>query len=201
MKTYLLLFFCLFGMISYGQGHLVPEKNDYKGESNQYYEAVFSLLYKGFSKKPTARFTSMPSFTNEYAFSVEKKNDDFIIKSNALSGNYWITPNKKEVKTISNQAKISQSLYNQINLLFELITLQTKEPEKIIFGNDGTIYYFSTTVNNKIKTGKTWSPNKETMLGRLVKLNDDLFQIGMGKAVDQKVVETGIKQLSSDLKK
>ena len=41
-----------------------------------YYDNVFALLFDGFSEKPEARYVSLPFFTEEYAFSLEKDKRD-----------------------------------------------------------------------------------------------------------------------------
>lgn len=61
----------------------------YKGELGEYYRSVFSLLNTGFQKQPYARFTAIPSFSPEYAMSVEKKNGRYFLISNTLSRTYW----------------------------------------------------------------------------------------------------------------
>ena len=59
--------------------------DDYIG----YYDNVFSLLYSGFSQKPYARYACLPSFSEEYAFSVEEIEGKNYIVSNRFSEDYW----------------------------------------------------------------------------------------------------------------
>ncbi|MDE6986549.1 MAG: energy transducer TonB, partial [Bacteroides acidifaciens] len=61
----------------------------YKGELGEYYRNVFSLLNTGFQKQPYARFVAIPSFSPEYAMSVEKRNGRYTLVSNTLSRTYW----------------------------------------------------------------------------------------------------------------
>ena len=67
----------------------VRSLSTYKGELGEYYRSVFSLLNTGFQKQPYARFTAIPSFSPEYAMSVEKKNGRYFLISNTLSRTYW----------------------------------------------------------------------------------------------------------------
>ena len=55
--------------------YLEPVKpfSSYTGELGEYYRSVFSLLNTGFQKQPYARFAAIPSFSPEYAMSVEKE--------------------------------------------------------------------------------------------------------------------------------
>ena len=57
----------------------VRSLSTYKGELGEYYRSVFSLLNTGFQKQPYARFTAIPSFSPEYAMSVEKKNGRYFL--------------------------------------------------------------------------------------------------------------------------
>ena len=67
---------------------------------------------------------------------------------------------------------------------------------------NGITYYFTTTdKNGKIKTGKTWSPNKKSLLGRLVKICDNLYSLGIGKNIDQSKITKEITILINDLTK
>ena len=53
--------------------YLEPVKpfTTYTGELCEYYRNVFSLLNTGFQQQPYARFVAIPSFSPEYAMSVE----------------------------------------------------------------------------------------------------------------------------------
>ena len=71
--------------------YLEPVKpfSTYTGELGEYYRSVFSLLNTGFQKQPYARFAAIPSFSPEYAMSVEKRNGRYTLVSNTLTRTYW----------------------------------------------------------------------------------------------------------------
>ena len=71
--------------------YLEPVKpfTTYTGELGEYYRNVFSLLNTGFQQQPYARFVAIPSFSPEYAMSVEKKGGRYCLVSNTLSRTYW----------------------------------------------------------------------------------------------------------------
>ena len=71
--------------------YLEPVKpfTTYTGELGEYYRNVFSLLNTGFQQRPYARFVAIPSFSPEYAMSVEKKNGRCLLIANTLSRTYW----------------------------------------------------------------------------------------------------------------
>src|SRR5690606_18278027 len=146
-KTILILTFILITFLSFGQKqHLEPVRDfkKYDGVLKEYYDNVFPLLYKGYSEKPKAIYTSMPSFSNEYSFSVERIEGKNYVVSNRLSENYWYAKNKKKVRLTSNKTELTNDLYLKIVDLFELLEEQTKEPEDNLMGLDGVTYYFTT---------------------------------------------------------
>jgi hypothetical protein len=91
----------------------------------------------------------------EYAFAVEKGEDENYIISNKLSENFWYAGyNKKgqlnnkrrnKVQVGTTRTEINNDLYEKFGELFELLASQTKVYEKGWFGADGVIYYFAIT--------------------------------------------------------
>ena len=203
-KTTLILILILSSLFCFGQkAHLEPAKEfeNYEGILKEYYDNVFPLLYQNYSEKPIARYTSMPSFSNEYSFSIETMEDRKYVVSNKLSTNYWYSKNKKNVKLISNKAKLTENLYQKIIELFKLLDEHTKKSEDELIGFDGTTYYFATTnENEKVKIGETWSPNKKSQLGRLVSICDEIFSLGNGENISQSKIVKNIEKLITELK-
>ncbi|GAB5465207.1 MAG: hypothetical protein Kapaf2KO_06430 [Candidatus Kapaibacteriales bacterium] len=205
MKLFLsILFLILSANISSGHDqHLIPARGfDKNGDFlEKYYTDVFSLLNKDYSKKPIARYTSIPSFSIEYSFSVELINDKKYIVSNTFTESYFLAKDKTKVKRISNKAEINDDLYNKIVELFQLLAEQTEEQEDMILGQDGTTYYFTTTdVNGNIKNGETWSPENFSLLGRLTLVCDRIYKYGNGADWSQKELIENINGLLSELK-
>ena len=203
-QTILILTFVLTTILCFGQKqHLKPARDfkQYEGVLKEYYDNVFPLLYKGFSEKPIARYTSMPSFSNEYSFSVETIEGRNYVISNRLSESYWYAENKKKVKLISSKTELTNELYLKIVDLFKLLEEQTKKTDTDLMGMDGVTYYFATTdKNGQIKTGETWSPNDNSLLGRLVKICDNVYSLGNGQNLSQTVILKDIEKLLNDLK-
>ena len=200
-----IIFLCLNSIFSFSQiGHLEPAKDfkEYEGILKEYYENVFPLLYNGFSEKPTARFTSMPSFSNEYSFSVENIAGDKYIKSNRLSESFWYSKKKSKVRVISKKRKISEKLYLKITELFKILENQTEESEDGIIGFDGTTYYFATTDNNgKVKIGEVWSPKGNSFLAKIVETCENIYSLGKRKRVAESDILKSIEKLLSELEK
>jgi hypothetical protein len=187
-------------LISYGQkGHLEPATFDVGGGLEIYYKNLNTLLYDGMSDKPYARFTAIPSFSKEYAFSVEKEKGEYFIISISLSESYWRNclrgENKENVKFITHKTKIDKKLYTQIGVLFKILAEQTKSDEIEDHTLDGEKYYFITSDNNgKIKIGETRG------IGKLIDVCFNLYSIGNGnndlinetkEEVDKLIVEFG----------
>jgi hypothetical protein len=62
-------------------------------------------------------------------------------------------------------------------------------------------YYFSTVdKNGNLKIGETWSPDDNSLLGRLVKICDNLHSIGDRKDVSQTDILKEIEELIKELK-
>lgn len=183
--------------------HLEPARDfsQYEGVLKDYYDNVFPLLYKGYSKKPIARYTSMPSFSNEHSFSIETKDGKNYVVSNRLSESYWYAKNRKKVKLISSKTELTNELYLKIVDLFKIIAEQTKKPENESMGADGVTYYFATTdKNGLVKIGETWSPAEKTLLGRLIRICDNIYLLGIGNAISKTDTLNDIVKLVKDLK-
>jgi len=202
-QAVLILTFVLTTFLCFGQKHLAPAKdfNQYQGVLKEYYDNVFPLLYKGYSEKPIARYTSMPSFSNEYSFSIETIDGKNYVASNSLSESYWYAKNRKNVKLVSNKTELAKDLYLKIVELFKLLEEQTKKPDSDLMGLDGVTYYFATTdKNGQVKISETWSPDDNSLLGRLVKICDNIFSLGNGENISQTETLKDIEKLLNDLK-
>lgn len=183
--------------------HLEPARDfkQYEGLSKEYYGNVFPLLYKGFNDKPYVRYTSMPSFSREYAFSIEQTEEKYHIISNSLSENYWYAKKKEMVKTQTQRAEIGEMLYLKIGELFQLLVAQTKYADNDFVKCDGVTYYFSITDNSgRIKTGETWSPYGNSLLDRLVKICDKLYSLKEGNSMIENDLISEIEKLIIELK-
>jgi hypothetical protein len=200
---FLLVFLCAPVKVYAQNDHLLPIRDfsSFDGVLKDYYDHVFPLLHKRLSTIPMARYTAMPSFSREYAFSVEKISDDYILVSNSLSENYWYAKKRKRVKVFRRQVPIDESFYLLICDLFKVVIQQARVPEMDIFGLDGVAYYFETTDSaNQLVAGETWSPPDDSKMLRLVNICDALYEMTIGKDVSQTMIKNDIRQLIEDLK-
>ena len=151
--------------------------NDHK----VYYDNVFALLFGGFSEEPEARYASLPSFTEEYAFSLEKDKKGYRIVSTTLTANYRYATRRKSVKVQVSKKHISESMAVSLRELFRLLIRQIEEPspDEAHRGLNGTTHFFASTDNEgKTAVGETWSPEPASALGRLVGICNDPHAVG-----------------------
>jgi hypothetical protein len=188
---------------SYGQKqHLEPENFNVGGGLEIYYKNLNTLLFNRLSDKPYARYVVIPSFSKEYAFSIEKKNKKFFVISISLSESYWRAKDKNAVKFTIEKHTIEKELFKKIGDLFQLLANQTKSYELINYSTDGEKYYFMST-NNKgdVQIGSTWSPSDNSMMGRLIKVSNKLYSIGSGNDISKTEISNEIDELITELKK
>jgi len=202
-QTTFILIFLLATFFCFAQNeylHFVEKQ--YDGILKEYYDSVYPLLYSDFSGKPYARYISMPSFSEEYAFSVEKIKGKSYIISNTFSESYWYAgyENRKDsVKIITIKTEISKELYIKIGELFEILSEVIIEPKRT--GLDGTTYYFTTTnKKGEIKITETWSPQQNSLLGRLIRICDYVFSIGVENNISEELLLKGIEIFIKDLR-
>lgn len=167
--------------------YLEPVKpfSTYKGELGEYYRSVFSLLNTGLQKQPYACFAVIPSFSPEYAMSVEKKNGRYYLISNTLSRTYW-QAEKGTVKVDTKSVAISASLYQSLGAIFRLVTEQVQDLDGSTAGLDGVVYYFtSTDTKGKERMGRKWSPAKGTLMERLVLVCQSAYMLSQGGNISE----------------
>jgi hypothetical protein len=203
-QTILIITFVMTTFLCLGQGEHLEPAQDFKqneGVLKEYYDSVFPLLYKGYSEKPAARYTSLPSFSNEYSFSIETIAGKIYIVSNRLSESYWYAKKRKNVKVISSKTELTRDLYLKVTDLFTLLAEQTKKSENDLMRLDGVTYYFATTdKDGQIRIGETWSPDDNSLLGQLVKVCNNLYSIGNRKKISQTDILKDVDKLLNDIK-
>jgi len=87
-QTTLITAFLFVTLLCFGQKeHLEPAKDYSKHDLKEYHDSLFSKLHTGFAEKPYARYTSSPSFSEDYAFSVETIGNKNYIIANSFSEN------------------------------------------------------------------------------------------------------------------
>ena len=201
-KTITTLLLLLLSLRMTGQiDYLEPIKDysKYKSELSGYYSNVLSLLSTGLSKKPYACYAVIPSFSPEYTVSAETKNGKYYLISNTLSQNSW-QAEKSTIKVNTKSTEISKTLYQALGELLQMATLQIQDMDGSTTGLDGTTYYFSTT-NGKgeVLTGKKWSPDRATLMGRLVQIYESVYALSTGKAIPESLIINDARILLKDL--
>ncbi len=203
IKKFIFIIFTFHNLVSFGQTkHLEPVTFNNKNSLDIYYSNLNKLFYNELNEIPYARFFVVPSFSKEYAFSVEKENNKFLIVSITPSESYWRAKNKEKVKFEIHKKEIKKQLYRKIGILFQLLAKQTKNCENEVFKTDGHTYYFITTDNkSEIRIGETWSPNENSNMGKLVSICNNLYEIGRNNQISLDEIDFEIDKLIAELKK
>lgn len=181
--------------------YLEPVKpvTSYKGELGEYYRNVFSLLNTGFQQQPYARYVAIPSFSPEYSMSVEKKNGRCLLMSNTLSRTYWQSE-KGTVKVNQKSVVISAALYQSLGTIFRIATTQIQDLDGFSGGMDGVVYYFaSSDAKGKTMMGRKWSPDKGTLMERLVQVCQSAYLLSVGGNISEQALATSASALLKEL--
>ena len=168
----------------------------------EFYMQRFSLLHKGFSNKPFARYAAHPSFSADYALSVEQKSDGYFLISHSLSENYWYAKQREHVTVNVTTYAIDEALYQSIGELFALATEQVAPVKKNSYGLDGTTYFFAKAdAQGTVRIGETWSPQDGSRMDSLVNICDALYALSFGQGVSEREIEKNIRALIADMRK
>ena len=181
--------------------YLEPVKSftTYKGELGDYYRNVFALLNTGFQQHPYARFTVIPSFSPEYAMSVEKKGGHYSLVSNTLSRTYWQSE-KGSVKVNKKSVAISPALYQSLGAIFNLVTSQIQDLDGNSMGVDGVVYYFaSSDKTGNTLMGRKWSPAKGSLMERLVQVCQSAYLLSIDGNISEKTLAAEAGALLKEL--
>ena len=181
--------------------YLEPVKpfTTYTGELGEYYRNVFSLLNTGFQQQPYARFVAIPSFSPEYAMSVEKKGGRYCLVSNTLSRTYW-QAEKGTVTVDTRSVVISSSLYQSLGAIFRTVTSQVQDLDGSTAGLDGVVYYFtSTDAKGTNQMGRKWSPKKGSLMDRLVLVCQSAYMLSRGEDISEQAVAEEAAALLKEL--
>ena len=202
-KSIILILVLLFNCHLFGQNNLQPTndlEDSYEGVLKDYFDNVFPLLFDGLSNKPLMRFTSMPSFSYENVLSVEKDlSGNYKMIFHRCSESYWYAKKKRKVKIIKNSININSEFAEIIEKLFNKAVEKSVKPENDLLGFDGEFYYFTVVNKNEsLITGTCWSPNKDSRIGKLVRIGDLLIGLTTEKSEDFKSVELKIKELINE---
>lgn len=202
--TTTLLFLFLLSLRMMGQiDYLEPIKDytKYKDELSGYYCNVFSLLNTGLDKKPYAQYAALPSFSPEYVVSAEAGEGKYYLVSNTLSKNSWQVE-KDQIEVNRRSIKISKALYQALGELLQMTTTRIQDLDGSTSGLDGTTYYFSATnEKGEVMTGKKWSPDRASLMGRLVQICESAYALSIGKEVSESLILQDAQTLLRDLRK
>lgn len=120
--------------------------------------------------------------------SVERKNGRYTLISNTLSRTYW-QAEKGTVTVDTKSVVISASLYQSLGAIFRLVTEQVQDLDGSTAGLDGIVYYFSSTdAKGKERMGRKWSPEKGTLMERLVLVCQSAYMLSRGENISEQTL-------------
>ncbi|KZN59893.1 hypothetical protein N473_02955 [Pseudoalteromonas luteoviolacea CPMOR-1] len=187
MKILNALLLGLIFSIAQAQEHLVPEPSIYSNTqiSRDYHLYVARAFKKSFSSDVILKVVSIHSFHPEsvlFLKSVDKRYSLVFLKAES---HYWQTyRNNVPVHPIEKcSISISKQLALQLEKVWSTELLNARYPSDMRQGMDGTTYYFSTPN----MAGKTWSPDKNTPMGKLVNLVYELQKMCLSNSDTSKV--------------
>lgn len=183
----LILSFLYNSKMSGQENHLEPLEDifsvyNYKFE---YYSIVREKLYKNLSDSPEIRFLTMPSFSGENVLQIDfdKKTQKYYIQYNAAKKNIWYSEEKRKVEIMTFKKEIDKKSVELVTNLFKKVILGVRYREKEGFARDGTNYYFMVW-DFGIKGGKIWSPDKDSNMGELVEIGNQLIEFCKTEELD-----------------
>ena len=159
----------------YFEPEVILEGNDI---NSRYSRDIRHILNTDIIKENEFSVVVLPSFEPEYALTITKDIDAFILTYKKLESSYW-------VKLYSNQDKIIVIETIQINLsnaigekLFNLLKLtmsEARNPSGSVITLDGVKYYLSQKIDNGINTVTKHSPNINSRSGKIISLFTSLI--------------------------
>ena len=207
IKFKLLLYTFLFLLLAqntFGQNdHLEPVRDftKYGSGLKEYYTSVIAKVTQGLSPRPLAQQIVLPSFSSEYAISIEcDTNMQYFIKANYLNNSYWYSEDKSNVKSIFKQRLISSELAQTTQKVFRTALSQVRKPLKDMMGLDGETYLFYTYSESKgLIGGETWSPEIKSKMGAFVTFCNHLLDFVFNKPLSEEALIIEAKKIHMKL--
>jgi hypothetical protein len=170
--------------------HAVPVKN--------YYDQLLPLLHAEFSPVPAARYTVVPSFSPEYAWSLERGHDGgYFLLTHKLVKNLWYNGYKK---TNTRPFAIGKNLHDAVDKLFSTVTRGIRPIKKDWRMTDGVRFYFTVAGSGgRLITGDTHSPGQGSLMWRLTRLCDALMVLPDMEEVSESDMLAEIDTLLRDI--
>ncbi|MBF9221784.1 hypothetical protein [Hymenobacter ruricola] len=168
------------------EDHLLPSQGYFASYAHErpYYPKVQEALCAGLSDTPLARVVVLPSFSPEYALSLEEKAHKYYLTYRVCLTSAWGALQRKETKPVAVSTvtvELGAPAAVAVASAFNKAILQTKYPaptEGFSVRLDGTTYAFITFQRGVgLQSGETWSPVAGTKMGKLVAIVETLKKV------------------------
>jgi hypothetical protein len=172
--TLILCFLSAWAFAQKNEDHLIPEDNilHMHEETFLYHSKLRKYLLQDISEWKEITILIKPSFTPESLLCI-----DFDLKTRKYYLKYNIADkviyHNDVIKTKKYRREIDKSSIELIEKLIKKALQNTKYQSQESYGMDGVTYSFSTST----KSGRIWSPNESSKMGRLVHIIDNLAVI------------------------
>ncbi|MEQ9102807.1 MAG: hypothetical protein RIF36_18740 [Imperialibacter sp.] len=167
-----------------GQDHLEPTNGVFSELKilQRYYNQVSQILLEGLSERPAAQLVILPSFSKEVVWQVhgDTLTNKFYAVYRTGSESIWYTVNTndkaQDIKPLTTEIEISKEAFQIVSKLFAVAISNVKYPINDRGGTDGANYFFSSfQYGQGTRSGTIWSPDKKSIMRRLVKICDELI--------------------------
>ncbi len=204
-KIVLLIILFSFSVSNYAQDskdHLKPVPGMF-GEYDfafVYHSKIRKVLLKDLSDSPDFRFLTLPSFEPEYVLDLtfERETEKIFLIYRVCKDKIWNNEKWEKIKFKEYRIELDKKKYDLIMSLFNKALLNTKYKNHPSIGFDGTDYYFLVS-NNGMKAGKIWSPNKDSKMGKLVDIGNELIKFTKGDTNFNKSLIRKIESLEKEI--
>ncbi|RZK65523.1 MAG: hypothetical protein EOO92_26265, partial [Pedobacter sp.] len=146
-------------------------------EEYGYYALIKEKLFDGLSDTPGARLIILPSFESERVMDIDYDtlSSKYYATVHIANGSIWGVANKENVTINKFRREISPESAQTLFEIYERAIYLSQPCEYVRGGLDGTSYYFMRW-STGMQCATTWSPDKASVLGRLIDINDEIIK-------------------------
>ena len=173
----------------------------YNNPLEKFYDTIAPNLLTKLSKNPIARF--VPDFSLGNGGSIISIETDSVGKIRLITHSYYFgSLINRKTEILEYTVYITSEFSDILEKLFRTAINQIKNNPNPSHGLDGCTYYFSVMdTNENPMTASIWSPQKKTIIYKIISLCNDLVPIAQGHLNRMKKVTRKIDNLIEDQNK
>ena len=188
MTRFLSIIYLLFALnqIVVGQNHLLPTKDIFNTlpVEFEYYKEVRTILCGNMEVKPAIQVVILPAFSKEIVFQIFETFDEGIYEAfiktpteSIWSSRFMFKEHAQTIELEYSKVELNSAVFESLFQLYQaaIYSVRYERPGRNR-REDGTSYYFSIWEEG-LKTGRTYSPEKGSKMGRLVEITNQLIEL------------------------